>query len=227
MKKAKSISMGEESENRRNSSQFDYERSEQEADNISRRFKNSGDVKAAMSSQMGIDFSRVHVHQDAASDQETRRLGATAFTRGNDVFMGGEDTLSRAGATENQVLAHELTHTVQQGVASQMGSGVSQAAPTGAVQMWNPFKKVSNHFRRKKEEKAFDRELSGRLARLSAQSSGADTLEAKLSQLSAKNAAQSGGDDDLDSRLARLSAQSSGAKPHRKATKNSSSKRRK
>ncbi|MEG2174271.1 MAG: DUF4157 domain-containing protein, partial [Oscillospiraceae bacterium] len=102
----------QESENRRNTAPLDDERSEQEADRISSRFKNSGDVKGAMSSQLGIDFSGVQVHQDALSHQQTRKRGAVAFTRGNDVFMGSADALSRTGTTQSQVLAHELTHTV-------------------------------------------------------------------------------------------------------------------
>ncbi|MEG1684223.1 MAG: DUF4157 domain-containing protein, partial [Oscillospiraceae bacterium] len=139
-------------ESRHGSTRFDYEHSEQEADRISSRFKDSGDVKGAMSSQMGIDFSGVRVHQDATADQQVRQMGTAAFTRGSDVFMGGADTLSRAGASESQVLAHELTHTVQQGAASQPGGGISQAAPTGAVQMWsNPFMRMINHFRNRKK----------------------------------------------------------------------------
>ncbi|MEG2174270.1 MAG: DUF4157 domain-containing protein [Oscillospiraceae bacterium] len=133
-------------ENQYSSAAYDQERSEQEADRVSSRFKNSSDVKGEMSSQLGIDFSGVRVHQDAHAAQQTREMGATAFTRGNDVFMGSADALSRTGTTQSQVLAHELTHTVQQGAATQSGGEIAQTAPTGAVQMWNG--RVRNFFKR-------------------------------------------------------------------------------
>ncbi|MEG0616603.1 MAG: DUF4157 domain-containing protein, partial [Oscillospiraceae bacterium] len=71
------------------------------------------------------------------------------FTRGSDIYMGSESAIHEAGASDNQVLAHELTHTVQQGTAMQQGEGgVLQSAPTGTVQMF------PNIFKRKKKAAA-------------------------------------------------------------------------
>ncbi len=67
-----------------------------------------------MESGFGRDFSDVSIHTDNAADEMNRELGARAFARGQDVyFRSGEynpDT-----ATGQRLLAHELTHTVQQG----------------------------------------------------------------------------------------------------------------
>ncbi|NEQ65755.1 MAG: DUF4157 domain-containing protein [Symploca sp. SIO2D2] len=62
---------------------------------------------------MGADFSGVRVHTDWAADQLSRSIQAKAFTSGHDVFMSSNRY--NAGSREGQMLlAHELTHVVQQ-----------------------------------------------------------------------------------------------------------------
>ncbi|MCF6324880.1 MAG: DUF4157 domain-containing protein [Gammaproteobacteria bacterium] len=72
-------------------------------------------------SRLGYDFSQTRVHTDQAAGQLATRLGARAFTHGNHiVFAQGEYTPhSRAG---KKLLAHELTHVVQQGASQQVPS---------------------------------------------------------------------------------------------------------
>ena len=67
-------------------------------------------------SSMGHDFSGVNVHADSESDSLNKQLGARAFTTGSDIFFrqGEYDPASSGG---QQLLAHELTHVVQQGAA--------------------------------------------------------------------------------------------------------------
>ena len=61
----------------------------------------------------GVDFSQVKVHHDAVSDQLNQSIQARAFTAGTDVFFrGGEYNPGSRGGQE--LLAHELTHVVQQ-----------------------------------------------------------------------------------------------------------------
>lgn len=63
---------------------------------------------------MGQDFSDVNVHTDSQSDQLSRDLGAKAFTTGSDIFF--QSGAYNPGSSEGQqLLAHELTHVVQQG----------------------------------------------------------------------------------------------------------------
>jgi len=67
--------------------------------------------------RFGADFSRVRIHTDKSADDAARSVGAYAYTRGSDiVFREGEyrpDTF--AG---RRLIAHELTHVVQQGAVS-------------------------------------------------------------------------------------------------------------
>jgi hypothetical protein len=72
-----------------------------------------GGVRAQMEGAMGADFSGVRVHTDARADALSRELGARAFTTGRDVFFRqGEYSPGSAGG--RRLVAHELTHVVQQ-----------------------------------------------------------------------------------------------------------------
>jgi hypothetical protein len=70
-------------------------------------------VRAFMESQFGHDFSRVRVHTDARAAESATSIGALAYTVGQHVVFAAERFApeSTAGA---KLLAHELTHTIQQ-----------------------------------------------------------------------------------------------------------------
>ncbi|MDB9327873.1 DUF4157 domain-containing protein, partial [Nodularia spumigena CS-590/02] len=70
-------------------------------------------IREPMEVAFGTDFSGVKVHTDGQSDQLNRSIQARAFTTGQDVFFrsGGYNPGSRGG---QELLAHELTHVVQQ-----------------------------------------------------------------------------------------------------------------
>lgn len=72
------------------------------------------DVASEAGAAMGRDFSDVTVHTDGEADELNRRLGARAFTTGNDIFFreGAYEPGSRDG---KRLIAHELTHVAQQG----------------------------------------------------------------------------------------------------------------
>ncbi|WP_299441112.1 DUF4157 domain-containing protein [uncultured Aquimarina sp.] len=76
------------------------------------------DTQSQMESGFGTDFSNVRIHTDSSAVQMNKDLGAQAFTHGNDIYFneGKYDTSSDSG---NHLLAHELTHTVQQGASIQ------------------------------------------------------------------------------------------------------------
>jgi Domain of unknown function (DUF4157)/Protein-glutamine gamma-glutamyltransferase len=72
------------------------------------------DTRSEMESGLGADLSQVRLHTDGEAVQLSRDIHAQAFTHGNDVYfnLGKLDT----GSTEGKkLLAHELTHVVQQG----------------------------------------------------------------------------------------------------------------
>ena len=70
-------------------------------------------VRKPMEQAFGADFSGVNVHTDTKSDQLNQSIQAKAFTTGKDIFFrqGEYDPGSRGG---QELIAHELTHVVQQ-----------------------------------------------------------------------------------------------------------------
>ncbi|UJB72939.1 DUF4157 domain-containing protein (plasmid) [Acaryochloris sp. 'Moss Beach'] len=75
------------------------------------------ELQQSMGQAMGADFSEVKVHMDAQSDQLNQSIQARAFTTGQDVFFrkGAYQPGSREG---QELIAHELTHVVQQETTS-------------------------------------------------------------------------------------------------------------
>jgi hypothetical protein len=74
-------------------------------------------LRGSMEPAFGADFSGVRVHTDAKADSLNRSLQARAFTTGQDIFFrGGEYNPASGGGKE--LVAHELTHVVQQNGSS-------------------------------------------------------------------------------------------------------------
>ncbi len=71
------------------------------------------DVRAYMEPRFGADFSRVRLHTGDEATDLNRSLSAQAFTHGQDIYLGAGryDPSTTAG---KRLLAHELTHVVQQ-----------------------------------------------------------------------------------------------------------------
>ncbi|WP_054464798.1 DUF4157 domain-containing protein [Planktothricoides sp. SR001] len=70
-------------------------------------------LQQSMGQAMGADFSGVRVHTDGTSNQLNQSIQAKAFTTGQDVFFkqGQYNPGSKGG---QELIAHELTHVVQQ-----------------------------------------------------------------------------------------------------------------
>ena len=70
-------------------------------------------ARTQLESSFGTDFSGVRVHTDGSAIEMSKNLNAQAFAHGNDIYFnsGKYDTNSTSG---KHLLAHELTHTVQQ-----------------------------------------------------------------------------------------------------------------
>ncbi len=70
-------------------------------------------TRAFMEPRFGHDFSRVRVHTDARAAESARSVNALAYTVGRDVVFGAGQYAP--GMSEGRrLLAHELTHTLQQ-----------------------------------------------------------------------------------------------------------------
>jgi hypothetical protein len=87
-------------------------------------------------SRFGTDFSNVRFHTDTGASTAARSLRAQAFTVGSDIFFG-EGHYRPGSARGRQLIAHELTHVIQQGGAGVVGSGIAQkqsAVPDRRIQ---------------------------------------------------------------------------------------------
>jgi Domain of unknown function (DUF4157) len=89
--------------------------------------------------RFGRDFSRVRIHTDAKAAESARVVQALAYTVGSDVVFAA-DRYSPGTAAGRRLLAHELTHVLQQrrtaglagnGVGAQ-GDRLEQQAAEGA-----------------------------------------------------------------------------------------------
>ena len=74
-------------------------------------------LQESMGQAMGADFSQVRVHTGTQADALNQSIQAKAFTTGQDVFFrqGEYQPGSRSG---QKLIAHELTHVVQQGTSA-------------------------------------------------------------------------------------------------------------
>jgi hypothetical protein len=69
--------------------------------------------RSFMERRFGIDFSGVRVHTGREAVQINRELNAQAFTHGGDIYFGA-GRYSPGTSDGKTLLAHELTHVVQQ-----------------------------------------------------------------------------------------------------------------
>ncbi|WP_157968441.1 eCIS core domain-containing protein [Streptomyces geranii] len=100
-------------------------------------------IRRRMEGVSGADLSGVRVHVGSESDRLSESLGARAFTVGSDVFVRRAEY--RPGTTAGDaLLAHELTHTIQQGAVRQgagaPSSGVAQRAAPSVQRLAAPYR---------------------------------------------------------------------------------------
>jgi hypothetical protein len=84
-------------------------------------------VREQMEPHFGHDFSRVRVHTDAESAETARALDARAYTFGYDIVFGRGEYAPRT-AQGARLLAHELTHVLQQGGGVHLVGGAGEGA---------------------------------------------------------------------------------------------------
>jgi hypothetical protein len=73
-------------------------------------------TRSSFEPAFGADFSSVRIHDDAEAARLANQLNARAFTHGEHIFFGAGN-YQPGDAPGRQLLAHELTHTIQQGAA--------------------------------------------------------------------------------------------------------------
>lgn len=73
-------------------------------------------TRAIMENRFGYNFSQVRIHSDTLANKAAKSINARAFTKGADIaFAHGQ--YAPDSPMGRQLLAHELTHVVQQGKA--------------------------------------------------------------------------------------------------------------
>jgi hypothetical protein len=83
-------------------------------------------ARGVMESRLGVGLAGVRIHTGGRADEAARAVNAQAFTVGQDIFFAANryDPRSREG---QRLLAHELTHTVQQAGGA---NGLSKTGPS-------------------------------------------------------------------------------------------------
>ncbi len=116
-----------------------------------------------MEERFGADFSQVRVHTGAEAVQLNREVGAVAFTSGRDIFLSDASL-----ATDEKLMGHELTHTLQQGMGEEAPSTIGAAdtaseteADAGAAAP------VSGAIQSTVQRYADDKKVEGQYARVS------------------------------------------------------------
>ncbi|HEX6828059.1 MAG TPA: DUF4157 domain-containing protein, partial [Burkholderiales bacterium] len=91
----------------------------------------ASEVRTQLESGLGHDLSRVRIHRDGRAAESAAVLHAHAYTVGPHVVFGAGRFAPGTGAGR-RLLAHELTHTIQQGASPPLhGAGLAPAAVTG------------------------------------------------------------------------------------------------
>ena len=91
-------------------------------------------TRAFFEPHFGHDFSKVRLHTGSRAAESANAVQARAYTAGREIVFGA-DQYQPGTAAGNALLAHELTHVVQQGLeAPTAGSPRSISSPTDAAE---------------------------------------------------------------------------------------------
>jgi hypothetical protein len=75
-------------------------------------------VRSHMEPRFGASFGNVRIHTGESAARQSATLNANAFTVGQHIYFG-RDKFQPQSAGGQQLIAHELTHTIQQGAVAQ------------------------------------------------------------------------------------------------------------
>ncbi|GGA83762.1 hypothetical protein GCM10011369_27220 [Neiella marina] len=88
-------------------------------------------VRQFMEPRFGVDFSAIRIHTDGAANRLNKQLSARAFAWRNHVFFA-ENQFQPESEQGKRLIAHELTHSIQQGATSKLPN--SNKPPMAVVQ---------------------------------------------------------------------------------------------
>jgi hypothetical protein len=87
-------------------------------------------TRAFMEPRFGHDFASVRLHNDARAAESARAVNALAYTVGRDVVFG-KGQFAPGETSGRRILAHELTHVIQQGASGGRLEVTAQSAAAG------------------------------------------------------------------------------------------------
>lgn len=91
-------------------------------------------TRSVMEPRFGHDFSSVRVHTDAKAAASAQAVNALAYTVGRDVVFGEGQYAAQSNAGR-KLIAHELTHVIQQGTTVWNGGTLAIGAPDTAQEV--------------------------------------------------------------------------------------------
>ena len=99
---------------------------EREADKVADQAMNSQpeNLRSYFEMRFGHDFSRVRVHSDNEAAESAQAVQARAYTLGSDIVFG-KGEYAPTTSSGKRLLAHEMTHVVQQ----RQGAGMIMRQP--------------------------------------------------------------------------------------------------
>lgn len=83
-------------------------------------------LRQDMEQRFGHDFSQVRVHTGSVAEQSARDVNANAYTAGRNIVFGA-GRFSPGTYEGRRLIAHELTHVVQQSGTKSIGAGQNNA----------------------------------------------------------------------------------------------------
>jgi len=89
------------------------------------------DARAFLEPRFSHDFGRVRVHADEPAAESAKSVGASAYTAGQHIVFNREEYQPHT-PQGRELIAHELTHTIQQGHSVPEHGPLFEEAPTDA-----------------------------------------------------------------------------------------------
>ncbi len=105
----------------------------------------SSNTRSFMESRFEADFSNVRIHNDNSSSELNKQLNSQAFTTGNSIYFN-QGKYSPETSQGKHLLAHELTHTIQQGSSNHLAPKIQKQVDDPQKVMTEIFKDAPAFF---------------------------------------------------------------------------------
>ena len=91
-----------------------------------------GDTRQFMENRFDADFGGVRIHTGSHAESMSSQIHAQAFTHGNDIYFNS-GKYSPSTGQGSTLLAHELTHTIQQGASNHNSTPAATSSSGNSV----------------------------------------------------------------------------------------------